>query len=381
MTSRTEPNASVPLLDLAAQDAIIGRRVRAAVEEVARTQSFILGPTVERFERAAAAYLQVRHAIGTSSGSDALVCALLALGISVGDEVITTPFSFFATVESILRVGATPRFVDIHPLDFNLDAERVAAAISPSTRAILAVHLYGHPAKVERLRAIGETHGVALIEDAAQAFGARWQGKAMGTFGALGCFSFHPAKPLGAWGDAGMVVTDDDGLAERCRRLRSHGSLHKHVHDFVGGNFRLDALQAAVLVAKLEMLDEWLAARAAHARAYSKAFARASLVVPPAVAEGAAPSWALYTVRVKGGQRDALARHLSERGIQTAVHYPVPLHGQPALSAGAPCGELGEVEHAAGEVLSLPLYPELSTSMRQRVIDAVREFDQAVRRG
>lgn len=362
------------MLDLAAQDAIVGARVRAAVEEVARSQCFILGGVVERFESAAAAYLDVAHAIGTSSGSDALVCALLALEIGPGDEVITTPFSFFATAESILRVGARPRFVDIRAANFDLDSEQVDAAINSRTRAILAVHLYGHPAAVDRLRQISEARGLPLVEDAAQAFGARLHGKRVGTFGALGCFSFHPAKPLGAWGDAGMVVTNDARLAERCRRLRVHGAARKHLHDLVGGNFRLDALQAAVLLAKLEMVDDWLAARAAHAEAYTEAVRESASVVPPASAAGADPSWALYTLRAGRGQRDVLARHLTERQIQTAVHYPLPLYRQPALAAFVHSKALPEAERAAREVLCLPLYPELTSAMRQRVTDAVLEF-------
>lgn len=348
--------------------------MRAAVEAVARSQNFILGKVVEQFECAAAEYLGVAHAVGTSSGSDALVCALLALGVGPGDEVITTPFSFFATVESILRVGANPRFVDIRRPHFDLDPEGVEDALSEHTRAILAVHLYGHPAAVDRLKQVSEAHGIPLIEDAAQAFGAGWKGKRLGTFGALGCFSFHPAKPLGAWGDAGLVVTDDSALAERCRRLRVHGASRKHLHEFIGGNYRLDALQAAVLFAKLASLEGWRAARAAHASAYTSALSSVSGITTPGEADGATPSWALYTLRVAEGQRDALAFQLRERRIETVVHYPVPLHRQPALAGLVRFNELLEAESAASEVLSLPLYPELPVQMRARVIDAVREF-------
>jgi len=361
----------VPLLDLRAQYASLAERLAPAIERVIAAQRFLLGPEVEAFEAAAAEFLGTRHAIGVSSGSDALVCALLALGVGPGDEVITPPFSFFASVESIVRVGARPVFVDIDPETFSLDVDGVRAALGPRTRAVLVVHLYGQPARVDELVALAAPHGVPVVEDAAQAFGARLHGRNVGTFGALGCFSFQPTKPLGAFGDAGMVVTDDAELAERCRRARVHGAIGKHQHASVGGNYRMDALQGAVLREKLAHLPEWLARRRAHARAYSEALTGLEDLVVPAVAPGAEPSGALYTIRVRNGRRDALGRALAERGVETAVHYPLALHRQPALLAlglGAPEGACPVAEQASREVLSLPVHPELSEAAHAHVV-------------
>jgi dTDP-4-amino-4,6-dideoxygalactose transaminase len=348
-----------------------------ALESVLASQHFILGPAVESFECASAEYLGAKYAIAVSSGSDALVCALLALGIGPGDEVITTPFSFFASVESILRIGAKPRFVDILPNDFGIDPSAVEAALSPKTRAILAVHLYGSPANVDRLEQIAAAAKVPLIEDAAQAFGARFRGRAAGTFGALGCFSFHPSKPLGAWGDAGLVVTNDASLAERCRLLRSHGAVAKHRHELVGGNYRMDTLHAAVLERKLGRLERWLGARRELAKRYDAAIREISGISQPRVPPHVSSSFALYTVRIPDERRDALQSCLADQEIQTAVHYPLPIHLQPALRSrglGLNPGSLPTAECAAREVLSLPLYPELSTEQFEYVVNAIRSF-------
>ena len=359
------------MLDLRAQHARIAERVARAMERVVTTQRFLLGPEVEAFEAAAAEYLGARHAVGVSSGSDALVCALLALGVGPGDAVITAPFSFFASVESIVRVGARPVFVDIDPESFALDVEGVRAALGPRTRAVLVVHLYGRPARVDEIVALAAERGVPVIEDAAQAFGARLHGRAVGTFGALGCYSFQPTKPLGAFGDAGMVVTNDTELAERCRRARVHGATAKHHHASIGGNYRMDALQGAVLREKLPLLPEWLARRRAHARAYSEALAGVENLVLPGERPEAEPNGALYTVRVTSGRRDAVVRALAERGVESAVHYPLPLHRQRALlelGPGEPEGAHPVAERASREVLSLPLYPELSEAARAHVV-------------
>jgi dTDP-4-amino-4,6-dideoxygalactose transaminase len=305
------------------------------------------------------------------------VSALLALGIGAGHEVVTTPFSFFASVEAVLRAGARPRFADISPETFALDPDAVDAAIGPNTRAILLVHLYGQPAATERLRTLAEQRGVALIEDCAQAFGARGDGRAAGTAGVFGCFSFQPTKPLGAWGDAGLVVTHDRSLAERCRRLRAHGALAKHRHAEVGGNYRMDAVQALVLARKLPLLDGWLELRRKHAEAYERALASESGIVTPRPIPGTQSSRALYTIRVRDGRRDALREFLALGRIETAVHYPLALHRQPALLSrghGADEGAFPEAERAAREVLSLPLYPELSDARRERVVSAIAEF-------
>jgi dTDP-4-amino-4,6-dideoxygalactose transaminase len=367
----------VPMLDLTVQTASLRERILSRIARLADSGQFILGEQVAELERRVAESLGARHALGCSSGSDALVLALQALGVSDGDEIITTPFSFFATVESILRVGARPRFVDIDPNTFALDPRRIAAAVSPRSRALLGVHLYGHPAPAKLWRQAADERGLALIEDAAQAFGATSWGRAAGTFGTLGCFSFQPTKPLGAWGDAGMVVTDDQALAERCRRLRSHGAVEKHRHQEIGGNYRLDALQAAVLCEKLAELPPWLAARNARARAYDEGLSALEHLKLPLRDVAAAASFALYTVRVTDGRRDALALFLRERGVETAIHYPIPLHRQPALlelGFGLERGALPHAELAADEVLSLPMYPELGFDQLGYVVDRVREF-------
>lgn len=365
----------IPLIDLQRQHARVAADVERAAADVVRSQRFVLGPAVERFERAAAAFIGVEYAVGVSSGSDALVCALLAAGVGAGDEVVTTAFSFFATAEAIVRVGASPRFADVSPGTLNLDVEAAARAVGPRTRAIVAVDLYGQPAELDALSKLASSRGIALIEDAAQAFGARCRGRRAGAWGVLGCFSFFPSKPLGGWGDGGLVVTSDAALAQRCRLIRSHGATARHEHALVGGNFRLDALQAAVLGVKLAHVEEWMAQRREHAAAYTCAFADVPWLETPRVAAGAEPAWALYTVRVKSGRRDALARHLAERGIESAVHYPKPLTLQPALaSLGVEPGACPEAGRAAGEVLSLPLFAELTPEEREVVIDAVREF-------
>lgn len=362
------------MLDLKAQHAAVGERLEVAILELVRSQKFILGPAVERFERAAAEYLGAEHAVGVSSGSDALVVALLALGIGPGREVLTTPFSFFATVESILRVGAVPRLVDIDMDDFALSPDGLEASWSENIAAILVAHLYGTPAKIERIAEIAARRKIPLIEDAAQAFGASVCSRRVGTFGALGCFSFHPSKPLGAWGDAGLVVCQDAALAERCRSIRAHGASSKNQHSQLGGNYRLDAIQAAVLLEKLRAIDAWLAARRRHRAAYDAALSGlAGISLQPEV-PGVESSSALYTIRVHGGRRDALAEFLAERCIETAVHYPLAFHQQPALLGRVRWESLPEAELAASEVLSLPIYPELSDIMRTFVVTGVRDY-------
>ncbi|HET9952949.1 MAG TPA: DegT/DnrJ/EryC1/StrS family aminotransferase [Polyangiaceae bacterium] len=367
----------VRMLDLAAQHEALEPELSRRVREMMHSGKFILGPAVASFERAAAGYLGVQHAIGASSGSDALVLALLALELGPGDEVLTTPFSFFATVESILRVGATPRFVDVERETLALDLAALEAAITPRTRAILAVHLYGYPGDLARLRELANRHRVTLIEDTAQAFGARFASRAAGTFGDLGCFSFQPSKPLGAMGDAGLVVTNDEELAARCRQLVVHGATRKHHHVHVSGNYRLDTLQAVILEQKLASFPRYLAERAERARVYDAGLAGLPGLECPHAIENSEPSYALYTVRVLEAKRDALVRHLSSVGIETAVHYPEPLHRQPALltrGLGAEVGTLPVAERAAKEVLSLPLYPELPFDQLRSVVEAVREF-------
>ena len=367
----------VRLLDLAAQHAEIYPRLLQRLESVLRSGTFILGPEVQRFEREACDFLGVKHAIGVSCGSDALVVALAALGIGAGDEVITTPFSFVATVEAILRVGARPVFADLGVDSFELDPVCVERAITPRSRAILSVPLYGASQITAQLTQLAQTEGLPLLEDAAQAFGARLDGRALGTFGALGCYSFHPAKPLGALGDAGLLVTNDARLAARCARLRVHGSGSKYAHDELGGNYRLDQLQAAVLSEQLPLLPEWLAARRRHARRYSEALSGLpDLRLPTHVLE-CEPSFAQFTLRVRAERRDALRDFLELHGIESAVHYPLPLHRQAMLmqrGLGSPLGTFPESERTAQEVLSLPVHPALTEAELSLVIETTRRF-------
>jgi dTDP-4-amino-4,6-dideoxygalactose transaminase len=366
----------VPFLELG-PSAIERERWLSACARVMDSGRYVLGPEVEGLERSVRELVGVPHAVGCSSGSDALVVALTALGVGRGDEVITTSFSFFATAESIVRAGATPVFVDIELDTLAAAPLAVEAAITAKTRAILVVHLGGTPAKLEELGRLAQARGIALIEDAAQAFGARLGERAVGSFGSVGCFSFQATKPLGALGDAGMVVTSDAEIAARCRRLVVHGGMGRHQHAEIGGNYRLDALQAAILSEKLAMFGEALGARRAVARAYDEGLASLAELSLAVERTGARSSHALYTVRVAGGKRGALARFLFERGIETSVYYPAPLYRQPALldlGFGLPAGSLPFVERACAEVLSLPIYPGLAEAQIAHVVRSVREF-------
>lgn len=367
----------VPFLQLSPNPSERERLISACTRVIASGR-YIGGTEVERLEGHIRSYLQSRHAVACSSGSDALVIALQALGIGRGDEVIVPAFSFFATAESVVRVGAVPRFVDIELDTLAADPSAVEAAIGPRTRAVVVVHIAGVPARVDRLRAITQARSVALIEDAAQAFGSRVGAKALGIFGDIGCFSFQATKPLGALGDAGMVVCEDEALAARCRRLTVHGATGKHQHAEIGGNYRMDALHAAMLSEKLAVYEEALAARERVALAYAQGLTGIAKLVLPIVGEGSRSNRALYTVRVVGeGRRDALARHLLERGVETSIYYPLPLYRQPALLSldyGLPVGALENTERACREVLSLPIYPGLTPEQVQHVIESARSW-------
>ncbi len=360
----------VPFFDLAAQTLALMPEIRAAMERVIGSQRFILGEEVAAFEGEMAAYLGVRHAIGVSSGTDALIVALSALGIGPGDEVVTTPYTFFATTGAILRVGARPVFADIERASFNLDPARVAEVLSERTRAILPVHLFGQAANMSALRALAQRHSVALIEDAAQAMGATLRGERVGALGDMGCFSFFPSKNLGAFGDGGLVSTNDDTLAALSRSLRSHGFSAKHHSQRLGGNFRLDALQAAILRVKLAHLPGYNARRREHARAYLAA-ASDSLVLPREL-EGREHVYNQFVIR--SPQRDALAARLGARGIATEHYYPTPIHLQPACAhLGYVTGAFPEAEAAAREALALPIFPELQAWMVDQVAEALSE--------
>jgi dTDP-4-amino-4,6-dideoxygalactose transaminase len=368
----------VPLLDLKRQHAALRDELRAAVERVFDSQQFILGEDVRRLEEELARYTRAKYAVGCGSGSDALLLALLALGVGPGDEVVTTPFTFFATAGAIARAGARPRFVDIEPRTFNLDPARLAEAINERTRAVVPVHLYGQCADMGEVLAVAARHNLHVVEDAAQAIGAEDRGRSAGAAGAAGCFSFYPTKNLGAAGEAGMVTTGDELTAERLRRLRVHGGATEYMHEEVGFNSRLDTLQAAVLRVKLPHLDAWSEARRERAAAYTRLFEDAGLsevVTPPYVRPGARHIFHQYVVRVPAPRRDPLMAHLKEHGVGTKVYYPVPLHLQACFAhLGYKEGDFPESERAARETLALPMFPELTGEQQAYVVETVRRF-------
>jgi dTDP-4-amino-4,6-dideoxygalactose transaminase len=373
----------VPLLDLKAQLAPLREEIYEAIHRVVESQTFILGGEVERFEAEVARHVGTAHAIGCASGTDALILSLAARGIGAGDEVITSPFSFFSTGSCAYKVGARPRFVDIDPETFNLDPERVEAAVGPRTRALLPVHLFGQCAEMEPLLEIARRRGLAVVEDAAQALGAAYRGadaqwRRAGTLGDAGCYSFFPSKNLGGFGDGGMIVTSDEELAARLRLLRVHGGRQTYHHETVGWNSRLDALQAAVLRVKLSRLDGWSQARAANAARYDRWLGESGLVEAgrvrlPGRSERSTHIFNQYTLRVE--RRDELRAHLAAAGIGHAVYYPVPLHLQPCFrDLGLVEGALPNAEEASRVALSLPVYPELSAAQQERVVSELARF-------
>ena len=349
-----------------------------AVERVLASQQFILGPEVGALENEIARYSGARFAVGCASGSDALLLALMALGVQEHDEVITTPYSFFATASAVTRLGARPVFVDIDPQTFNLDTALVEEAITERTRAILPVHLYGQLAETAALIEIAERHDLPVIEDAAQAIGATEFDRAAGSLGSMGCFSFYPTKNLGAAGDAGMLTTNDERLAERLRTLRAHGAEQRYFHKEVGINSRLDSLQAAVLRVKLPHLDEWSEARRANAARYRRLFTDAGLaeeVRLPFERESVRHIYNQFVIRVDAERRDALREHLKREGVGTEVYYPVPLHLQECFGfLGYKTGDFPESEKAARETLALPIYPQLTAEQQEYVVDSILSF-------
>jgi dTDP-4-amino-4,6-dideoxygalactose transaminase len=366
----------VPLLDLKAQYATIKEEVEAAIAEVMASQHFILGPKVTACEAAIAKYSACAHAIGVSSGSDALLVCLMAENIGAGDEVITTPYTFFATAGAIARVGATAIFVDIDPSTYNLNPSQIASKITSRTRAIIPVHLYGQMADMDPIMKMANEHQLVVIEDAAQAIGAEYKGRRAGSIGHYGCFSFFPSKNLGAAGDGGMVVTRDAERAEKVRVLRAHGSKPKYRHRLVGGNFRLDAIQAAVVSAKLPYLDGWTAGRQRNAKLYNQLFAEAglanSVVGLPAIVTDR-HIFNQYVIRVS--RRNELQSYLQGKSIGTEVYYPVPMHLQECFSyLGHKPGSFPESEQAANETLALPIQPELTEAQLRYVVECVRDF-------
>lgn len=366
----------VPLLDLKAQFVSIENELRKAIDRVLAAQVFILGPEVDAIERKIAAHVGARHAIGVSSGSDALLVSLMALDVGPGDEVVTSAYSFFASAGAIARLGARPVFVDIEPDTFNIDATLIDKAITPRTKAILPVHLFGQCADMSAILAIADRRGLPVVEDAAQAIGAEHRSRQAGSMGTLGCLSFFPSKNLGGFGDGGMVVTGDSALAEKVRVLRGHGAKPKYHHALVGGNFRLDALQAAVLGAKLPYLEKWTETRRKNARLYDQKFAAAGLATEQLTTPAARPgrhTFHQYVIRTP--KRDTLLGHLREQGIGCAIYYPEPLHLQACFAEfGYRKGQFPNAEAAARKTLAIPMYPELTESQINRVVAVIAAF-------
>jgi dTDP-4-amino-4,6-dideoxygalactose transaminase/acetyltransferase-like isoleucine patch superfamily enzyme len=360
---------SIPFLDLRAQYRSIREEVRAAVDGVLESGVFVLGAEVEAFEREYAAYCGTEHAIAVNSGTSALHLALLAAGVGPGDEVITVPFTFVATVAAIQYAGARPILIDVEPVTLTMDVTRLEGAITPRTKAVVPVHLYGQPADMAPIVDVARRRGLAVIEDAAQAHGAEYHGRRAGAFGEFGCFSFYPGKNLGAYGEGGIIVTGDAGHARRLRTMRDWGQDRKYHHAVKGYNYRMDALQAAVLRVKLRHLEAWTEARRTHAGRYDTLLADADLHRVPA-RSGARHVYHVYAIR--SGERDGLQQALDRQGIRTGIHYPIPVHLQPAYrDLGYHAGDFPQSEAAAREVLSLPMFPELTAELQGRVVEAI----------
>ena len=366
----------VPLLDLQAQYRPLREEILAAMTRVADSQRFIMGPEIDALEAELSALLGIKHVIAVSSGTDALLLALMALDVKAGDEIITPTYSFFATAGSVARVGARAVLVDIDPLTYTVDPDAVTRAITPRTRAIMPVHLFGLSADLDPILDTAGRAGIPVIEDAAQAIGATYGARAVGGIGALGCFSFFPSKNLGAFGDAGLVTTHDETLARRVHLLRTHGMEPKYFHHAVGGNFRMDALQAAVLRVKAPHLASWTDARRANADRYRRRFRDAGLdrtIALPVEPPGRRHIFNQFIIRYPG--RDALKRHLDERGIGNEIYYPVPFHLQPCFAGlGYRRGDFPHAERAASETLAIPIYGELTTAAQDQVVSAIGEF-------
>lgn len=362
----------IPSLDLQRQYKTIQDEIHKAVAEVIDSQSFVLGPFVESFEHSIAQYCCTKHAIGVSSGTDAILLALMACNLKNGDEVITTPFTFFATAGSIARLGATPVFVDIDPATYNIDVSKIASAVNKKTKAILPVHLYGQCADMDAIMEIARDNGLMVIEDAAQAIGAVYKGRNAGTLGNIGCFSFYPTKNLGGYGDGGLVTTDDDALAGLMKILRVHGSEPKYYHSFIGINGRLDALQAAILSVKLKYLNGWSERRRQVASYYSGHLNGLPVRLPKIESYN---THIFHQYVIATPQRDELMRYLKQEGIETAIYYPVSLHLQKCFGyLGYKEGDLPESEKASRETVALPIFPEITTKEQDYVIGHVRKF-------
>jgi dTDP-4-amino-4,6-dideoxygalactose transaminase len=380
-TFTAQQPAPVPLLDVNRQNQPLRDEILAAITEVVDSGAFLKGPAVRQLEAEVAQMCGVDHAVGCASGSDALLVALMALEIGPGDEVILPSFTFFATAGAVTRLGATPVFADILPDTFNIDPADIARRITPATKAIIPVHLFGQSADMDAINAIAADHGLTVIEDAAQAIGATYQGQPIGSLGRIGCISSYPTKNLGGMGDGGMITTNDPELADRMRVLCDHGQEPRYYHHYVGLNSRLDTIQAAALRVKVPKLAGYAEARTRHAARYDAAFvgtAVGAVMTTPTEAHGCPSVWNQYTVRVEQGRRDSLQQWLTERKIGSAIYYPVPLHLQKCFAnLGYRRGDLPHTERAADEVLSLPIFPELTYEEQGRVIDAVHAYAAA----
>ncbi len=375
----------VPLLDLKRQYEPLRDEILAAVTRVCDSGRWVLGPDCEELERAVAQFTGARHAIACALGSDALLLALMALGVDQGDEVLCPSYTFFATASAISRLGAEPVFVDIEPATFNIDPKKIEPLISPRTKAIIPVHLFGQCAAMDEIGRVAAKHGVPIIEDACQSIGAAYAGRSAGTLGDIGCFSFYPTKNLGGMGDGGLLTTDRDDLAAKLRLLRVHGMEPRYYHQVVGINSRLDSLQAAILNVKLPHLDTWARQRQTNAERYHTLFAECGLnkiVTLPQTVRAARHVWNQYIIRVPDGQRDALRKHLTAAKIGTEIYYPVPLHEQKCFALlGYQLGSLPETELAARETLALPIFPELTADEQMRVVNSIAEFFNAAQNG
>ncbi len=365
---------NVPLVDLKAQYRNHKSEIDEAIQRVIDHTAFIMGAEVAQFEKAFASYCDAEYAVGVSSGTGALFLALLAHGVGPGDEVITTPFTFFATGEAISTVGATPVFVDIDPATYNIDPALIEPAITAHTKAIMPVHLYGQPADMDAINEIARKHGLAVIEDAAQAHGSRYHGRRAGILGDSACFSFYPSKNLGCYGDGGAVVTNDPQIAERVAKLRNHGRLSKYQHDELGYGHRLDGIQAAILGAKLPHLDDWNTKRRHRAQRYTEMLSELPVQTPFTLPD-VEPVYHCYTIRLQEGlDRNAVVQYLKDHGIGVGVHYPIPLHLQPAYAfLGLKAGSYPVSEKASREVLSLPIYAELTHAQQDYVVSTLKE--------
>lgn len=364
---------SIPLVDLKAQYAAIKPEIQAAIGEVLESAQFINGPAVAEFERRFAEFCGAGFAVGVGNGTDALTLALKALGVGDGDEVITTANTFIATAEAIVAVGAAPVFVDVDPLHFNMTPEGFSAAITPRTKAVIPVHLYGQTAPIAEIVDIAKRRSIKVIEDAAQAHGAEYKGRRAGSWGDAATFSFYPAKNLGAYGDAGAVVTNNEEVAARARMLRDHGRTDKYLHEYIGVNSRLDTLQAAILGVKLAHMDEWNQARRAIAAKYDAALGEFAWLTVPAEIAGGRHIYHLYVIQC--ARREEMRRYLSDNGIGVGIHYPVPLHLQPAFrSLGYGAGDFPAAERLADSILSIPMYPEMTAAQQQRIVQTIGAF-------